>query len=313
MNALTVAAQLAGGFLLLLFGGDWLVDGGVAIARRFRISPLVIGLTIVAFGTSAPELLVSVTSALKGNAGIAIGNVVGSNIVNIGLILGLTALICPIVVETKSVTGNWLVMFFASLLLMLFSLGGEISRLEGAILFAGLLAYTWLSIRMGRRSGAGSDDDGKSPMRTLPAILLVMLSCVMLAYGADLLVDGATTLARAIGVSDRVIGLTLVAFGTSLPELAASLAAAFKKQMDISIGNIIGSNIFNIMSVLGLSAAVTPIRFDPGNYMRDFVVMLVFSVALLLFISPWRKNGRLSRTAGLILFFGYAAYAYFLF
>lgn len=308
-----IALQLIGGFLLLFFGGDWLVDGGVAVARRFNISPLVIGLTIVAFGTSAPELLVSMESAMKGIEGIAMGNVIGSNIANIGLILGLTAMICPIVVEgMNSVLTNCLVMIGASVLAILFSLDGCISRPEGAVMFLGLVAYTAISIMKGRSSNV-SESDEQPPMRTLPALLLIVLSCAMLAYGADLMVEGATALARMIGVSDQVIGLTIVAFGTSLPELAASVAAAVKKQMDISIGNIVGSNLFNILCVLGLSATVSPISFTLDSYINDFAVMMLFSVGLTVLIQPWKQTGRLSRVSGALMFAAYAAYAYMLF
>ena len=314
-GSLLTIAQLVGGFLLLLFGGDWLVDGGVAIARRFRIPTLVIGLTIVAFGTSAPELLVSTISAIKGSSGIAMGNVLGSNICNIGLILGLTAMIYPILVEdVKPVTASAIMMIAVSALLVLLSVNGRLSHLEGAVMFLILVSYIVYSVIKGRTgSEPEAPEDLSRTMKIVPAILLVILACGMLAYGADLLVDGATSLAKSLGVSDRIIGLTVVAFGTSLPELAASVAAALKRQMDISIGNIIGSNIFNILGVLGLSSAITPIGFSFSRYGLDFAVMGAFAIALTLMIQPWKKTGKLSRLSGLILFLGYAAYAWSLF
>ena len=313
-GTLLIVLQLVAGFILLLFGGDWLVDSGVAIARRFRISPLVIGLTIVAFGTSAPELLVSTISAFEGNSGIAMGNVIGSNIANIGLILGLTALICPIVVKgMKEVTMNGLVMIAASVLLLLLSLNGKLSRIEGILLFMLILVYTIISIRNGRKNESPASDNMDASMRPLAAFLLLILSCAMLSYGADLLVKGASSLASALGVSDKVIGLTVVAFGTSLPELAASVAAALKKQMDISIGNIIGSNIFNILCVLGVSCSITPITFQFSTYLRDLIIMLAFAIVLVLMVQPWKQTGKLSRLSGLILFLGYAVYAWSLF
>lgn len=313
-GTLLIVLQLVAGFILLLFGGDWLVDSGVAIARRFRISPLVIGLTIVAFGTSAPELLVSTISAFEGNSGIAMGNVIGSNIANIGLILGLTALICPIVVKgMKEVTMNGLVMIGASVLLLLLSLNGKLSRIEGILLFMLILVYTIISIRNGRKNESPASDNMEASMRPLTAFLLLILSCAMLSYGADLLVKGASSLASALGVSDKVIGLTVVAFGTSLPELAASVAAALKKQMDISIGNIIGSNIFNILCVLGVSCSITPITFQFSTYLRDLIIMLAFAIVLVLMVQPWKQTGKLSRLSGLILFLGYAVYAWSLF
>ena len=304
------------GFTLLFFGGDWLVDGGVALARKFRISSLVIGMTIVAFGTSAPELLVSMTSSIKGSAGIAMGNVLGSNIANIGLILGLTAILCPIPTQNRKVTANGLVMIAASLLLLIFSLNDGISRTEGIILFAGIILFTVISIRKGHSGKSDEDTDTgvqEKSISTGLTLLLLILSCVMLAFGADFMVDGATVLAKAIGVSDKVIGLTVVALGTSLPELAASVAAAIKKEMDISIGNIIGSNIFNILCVLGVSGSIRPIPFDYMQYRTDFVIMMAFAAGLIILIQPWKPQGKLGRLSGLLLFAAYAVYAWSLF
>ena len=302
------------GFVLLFFGGDWLVDGGVAIARKYRISSLVIGMTIVAFGTSAPELLVSMISAIKGSAGIAMGNVLGSNIANIGLILGMTAILCPIPTQNNKVLTNGIIMILASILLLLFSLNGGISRAEGIVLFAGLVLFTVISILKGRTAQDEKDAEIQvKNMSVLVAILLIILSCFMLAFGADFMVDGATVLAKSIGVSDKVIGLTIVALGTSLPELAASIAAAVKKEMDISIGNIIGSNIFNILCVLGVSGSIRPISFQYAQYNSDFIIMLGFSIALVLFVQPWKPQGRLGRLAGIVFLLAYIYYAISLF
>lgn len=315
-DTLWAVIKLLAGFAMLFFGGDWLVSGGVALARRFRISPLVIGMTIVAFGTSAPELLVSLTSAIKGVSGIAMGNVLGSNIANIGLILGLTAIICPIVTDNRKVLINGTIMILASLLVTLFSHNSGISGTEGAILLLCIMAFTVISVMKGRAKGQESNiqsEDSKITLKLFPAIALIILSCAMLAYGADILVDGATTLARNVGISEKVIGLTVVALGTSLPELAASVAAAIKKQMDISIGNIIGSNIFNLLCVLGASAAIKPISFEFDNYLYDFVFVLIFSVALLLFTTFGRQKGRLGRVAGIILLTSYIIYITLLF
>ena len=309
--------KLLAGFILLFFGGDWLVDGGVALARRFRISPLVIGMTIVAFGTSAPELLVSMISAIKGSAGIAMGNVLGSNIANIGLILGLTAMLCPIPTQNRKVSANGLIMILASLLVLVFSLNNGIGRTEGLMLFAGIVIFTVISIKQGRTGNEPqSDIQDQQQVREMSvavALLLIVLSCAMLAFGADFMVDGATTLAKSIGVSDKVIGLTIVALGTSLPELAASIAAALKKEIDISIGNIIGSNIFNLMCVLGVSASIRPIPFDYMPYRTDFIIMFAFSAGLILLIQPWKAQGKLGRISGIIMFVAYALYAWSLF
>ena len=315
-GTLLAIIQLLAGFVLLYFGGDWLVNGGVALARRFRISPLVIGMTIVAFGTSAPELLVSMTSSIKGSAGIAMGNVIGSNIANIGLILGLTAMLCPIPTQNRKVSANGLVMILASLLALVLSLNNGLSRIEGLILFAGIILFTVISIRLGRTKQDATQPDSEpqgKEMSVLVALLLVALSCAMLAFGADFMVDGATSIAQALGVSDKVIGLTIVALGTSLPELAASVAAALKKEMDISIGNIIGSNIFNLMCVLGVSASIRPIPFDYMQYRMDFVIMMAFSAGLIILIQPWKAQGRLGRISGIIMFAAYAVYAWSLF
>lgn len=315
-GTLLAIIQLLAGFVLLYFGGDWLVNGGVALARRFRISPLVIGMTIVAFGTSAPELLVSMTSSIKGSAGIAMGNVIGSNIANIGMILGLTAMLCPIPTQNRKVSANGLVMILASLLALVLSLNNGLSRIEGLILFAGIILFTVISIRLGRTKQDATQPDSEpqgKEMSVLVALLLVALSCAMLAFGADFMVDGATSIAQALGVSDKVIGLTIVALGTSLPELAASVAAALKKEMDISIGNIIGSNIFNLMCVLGVSASIRPIPFDYMQYRMDFVIMMAFSAGLIILIQPWKAQGRLGRISGIIMFAAYAIYAWSLF
>jgi cation:H+ antiporter len=342
--------QLIAGLVLLFFGGDWLVNGGVTLAHRFRISPLVIGMTIVAFGTSAPELLVSMTSAIKGISGIAMGNVLGSNIANIGLILGLTAMLCPIATNNRNIIANGVIMILVSLLLLLFSLNNIISRVEGIVMFFGLVMFTAVSIKRGRMStgkngyvenvenierrnvenvniGNTGNTEGiersknknssseihKKEMSVWAAILLVILSCLMLYLGAEFLVDGATSLAKALGVSNKVIGLTIVAIGTSLPELAASVAAALKKEMEISIGNIIGSNIFNILSVLGLSAFIRPIEFDFTQYRIDFMVMIAFATILVILIRPRKGQSLLGRAAGMLMFAAYAVYAWTLF
>ena len=185
------------------------------------------------------------------------------------------------------------------------------------MLFACLILFTLITINNGRTKhqddDSQNDTDGKKIMKPVIALLLIILSCAMLSFGADLLVDGASAMAKALGVSDKVIGLTIVALGTSLPELAASVAAAVKKEMDISIGNIIGSNIFNILCVLGVSASIRPIMFDFAQYRADYIIMLLFAAALLLFISPWKRKGRLGRMAGILLFTAYAFYAFFLF
>lgn len=310
-TSIIVLIQIIAGFLLLFYGGDWLVDGGVALARKFNISPIVIGMTIVAFGTSAPELLVSVTSSIKGSEGIALGNVIGSNIANIGLILGVTAAISPIIVAKSSVIRNWLIMIISSFLFIFFALDGTITRIEGLIMTAGLILFIFQSARNG--SEESSEEINGKDMKTGMAVLLTVISCIMLAFGADLLVKGASTAASMLGISEQVIGLTVVAVGTSLPELAASVAAAVKKQMDISIGNVIGSNIFNILCVIGIASSIKPFEFSFMEYAVNFQIMIAFSVALIMFILPWKSlksdECRLGRISGFLLLASYLAYA----
>lgn len=303
--------KLIAGCALLLLCGDWLVNGGTALARRFRISPLVIGMTIVAFGTSAPELLVSTIASLKGSSGIALGNVIGSNIANIGLILGLTAMILPIPAQGKSLRVHGLVMAASGIVLALFAISGSrISRIEGVAMVAALAVFLYMSVLKGRQEDQDSESEESAGMKPFMAILVVIASCAGLAFGADLLVDSASDIARNVGVSERVIGLTVVALGTSLPELAASVIAALKKEMDISIGNVIGSNIFNILCVLGVSSSIQPIEFNLPDYYSNYAAMMFYFILLLGLIYIAKKIGRLW---GGLLFIIYIAFVALLF
>jgi cation:H+ antiporter len=311
--------QLLAGIALLFLGGNYLVEGSVSIARRFRVSPLVIGLTIVAFGTSAPELLVSLAATLKGNPDIAVGNVVGSNIANIGLVLGLSALILPVPVTGKTLPVHWLAMMAASIALAILSATlGALPRLAGLAFLAALAVFILLALRLERAAAAPpeSPDPAAEKIHPLPlALLLTLASCAALAFGADWLVDGASFLATRLGVPEKVVGLTVVAVGTSLPELAASVAAALKKQMDISIGNIVGSNLFNILSILGFSSLVRPIPIPFPRYRLDLAAMLLFALllALPLLSRLFRRPPTLSRPLALLLLALYSLYAFSLF
>ncbi|HEX5360877.1 MAG TPA: calcium/sodium antiporter, partial [Fluviicoccus sp.] len=251
---------LAAGLILLTFGADVLVKGASSLAGALGISPLVIGLTVVAFGTSAPEMAVSVSSAWKGAADIAVGNVVGSNICNVLLILGLSAVAASLVVQKQLVRFDIPIMIFFSLLVLAMSLDKGISRLDGAILFAGIVAYTVFLIREARREGVatveGAEEIEANPMWKNLAYIGVGLG--MLILGSQWLVEGAVAIAKYAGLSELVIGLTIVAVGTSLPELATSVMASLKGERDIAIGNVLGSNIFNIGAVLGISGLVAP-------------------------------------------------------
>jgi len=304
--------QLLAGFAALVLGGNWLVDGSSSLAVRFRISPLVIGMTIVAMGTSAPELLVSTVAAIEGNSGIALGNVLGSNIANIGLILGLTAVICPVVAKDRAVNKNSLVMIATALLLSAFALiGSDLVRVEGFAMVALLILFTVLSIRMGRK--AGKEDSAQNPdavMSLGKALLLVVLAVVALPVGAEYTVQGASAIAEFLGISDRVIGLTVVALGTSLPELIASVIAALKKEMDMSIGNIIGSNIFNVLCVLGVSVSIKPIEFTVSDYYASFAAMMVFYVLL---YAALVAKGKIGRGLGALMLILYSVFIVTLF
>jgi cation:H+ antiporter len=301
------------GLLLLFASGKYLVESSVAIARRLRIPPMIIGLTVVALGTSAPELLVSLQAAFRGFPEIAMGNVVGSNISNILLVLAITAVIFPIPVPAKSVRFDWPVMMSVSLLLFAFSLNGWLARTEGAVLFALLLIYiSYTVIQVKRNQGARAKVPVKGTMKIWVAVVLFLVSCAGLALGADLLVKNAAIIAENLGISQRVISITIVAVGTSIPELATSVIAAFKKETDISVGNIIGSNIMNILTVLGLTSMVKPIRVDNAIARFDIPCMLGVSLVLLLFMLPAARS-RITRWEGIFMIMLYLLYIYMIF
>ena len=278
MTALTLLAGLA----LLVWGADLLVKGASRVAAGFGITPLVIGLTVVAFGTSSPEMAISVSSAWKGEADIAVGNVIGSNIFNVLFILGVSALITPLLVSKQLVKIDVPIMIGASVLAFVLAIDGRIVFWEGAVLFAGILAYCILAIRIGRASG----DNGEAVEgadRTWINLGLIVIGLVLLVLGSRWLVTAAIEIATAMGVSELVIGLTIVAAGTSMPEVATSVTAAIRGQRDIAVGNVVGSNIFNILAVLGLTAMVAPggLPVSQAAIHFDFPVMLAVAVACL--------------------------------
>ena len=285
------------GLLLLVKGADYLVDGSVAIARWAKLSSMVIGLTIVGFGTSTPELLVSIQAALDGNSGIAIGNVVGSNIADIALILGVAAIVRPLPTTRETLRTDLPFMILACLLFVGIAMTGTIGRLPGLLLFLILVVYITWQIRQSKKNC--QKEEIEKPKMSLPkAFLLVTVAFVALVFGADLLVDSASRIAAELGVSDRVIGLTIVAVGTSLPELFASVVASYKGEADIAIGNIIGSVSFNILCVVGLSATISPIQDTWQDFIVDYSVMT--GVGILLWILL-RTEYRLSRWEGILL------------
>ena len=304
MNSLLQILGGVAGLTLLYYGAEWLVKGGSAIAVRCKVPPLIIGLTLVAFGTSAPELFVSLDAALAGKGDIAVGNVVGSNICNILLILGLSALISPLGVNKVLFRRDVPLMILSSLFItVLCFIQGGIGRVAGMILFAGIVIYTVVGIIEGRHE-ASQDAPPEVSISKVMSVVAVVAGLGALVLGARLLIKAAIFMATSLGVPDSVIALTVVAIGTSLPELATSVVAAIKGEADIAIGNVVGSNIFNILCILGLSSIVSPIQCV-GIDAVDFIVMTLTAVVLW----PIMKTGlRISRMEGVFLLLTYAAY-----
>ncbi|KVX01916.1 calcium/sodium antiporter [Shewanella frigidimarina] len=301
-----IALSIIGGFIILTIGAEALVRGASAVALRLGIAPLIIGLTIVAFGTSAPELAVSVKSALVGNPGIALGNVVGSNIVNIGLILAITALIRPITVQSQMVKRDIPIMIAASVLMWFLLLDGEVSFIDGAILFSALVGYLVFSYVSAKNNPEDLDVDA-TPQHPGLSIALIIVGIAMLVGGGILFVDGAVDLAKQFGISEVIIGLTIVAIGTSMPELVTSVMAALKGQSDIAIGNVVGSNIFNVLGILGATALIHPVSAVGFNEI-DFIAMLVLAFMVLPFAWSGLRIGRREGSVLLACYVGYTSY-----
>lgn len=296
---------LAAGFGLLIKGADFFVDGAVGIAKKFGIPQLIIGLTVVALGTSAPEAAVSIASATKGAADITIGNVVGSNILNVFIILGLTAVIVPIAVSSPTIKFDIPFMLGVTTLMLLLGLDGAIGRIDAAILVGLLAFYIFYLIRMVKSGKIADEEDKPTKKLTIPvALILAGIGITMIIFGSQLTVNAATEIARSFGVSERFIGLTVVALGTSLPELFTSVTAARKGNADIAVGNVVGSNIFNILFVVGISGLITNIPFAVP--FRVDTLIAIGSGALL-WLLCFRKR-KLFRWGGAILLAGYAAY-----
>ena len=302
LDILLVVIGIAG----LAYGGDLLVGNASRLARGFGISPLVVGLTVVAFGTSAPELAASLAAALRGSPEIALANVIGSNVANIGLILGASALMGPLATTWSFVRREVAVMIAASLVATLLLLDGSLGRIEAGVLLLGLFAFLVIAFRGDGSppSAVASEPDAPRSPRLRPA-LLALAGVALLAVAAQALVTGAISLAQAWGVSERVIGLTMVAVGTSLPELASSVAAALRRQGDIILGNIVGSNVFNLLSVLALAGLVHPLQVEATALRVDLLVMLAFAAVVApIAITGWRV-GRREGAALLAAYLGY--------
>ena len=296
---------LAFGFVLLVKGADWFVEGASRIADKFGIPQLVIGLTIVAMGTSAPEAAVSITAALKGNADITVGNVVGSNILNIFIILGIASVITTIAVAKTTIRYEIPIMLIVTFLLLACgAIGGTINRLEGVIMwvcFLGYLGYMFLMMKKGEMQ-VEEMESTETPIWKM--ILMAVLGLALIIWGSDVTVDAATSLAKMFGISERFIGLTIVALGTSLPELFTSVIAARKGKADIAIGNIVGSNIFNILFVVGASAIIVPVVFEE-SFIIDCIVAVLAGIVL--WLCTFRKK-KLTRVGGILMLVCYLIY-----
>ena len=300
------------GFALLVWGADRFVDGASATARNLGVSPLIIGLTIVGFGTSAPEMLVSAMAAWQGNPALGIGNALGSNITNIGLVLGVTALITPLMVKSDTLRREYPLMFIIMLVGLMLLLDGEMNRLDGIILLIGLALMIFWMIRISlRREHDPMEDEFEKEiprLSTAKALFWLAVGLILLLGSSRMLVWGAVNIAEAMGISDLIIGLTIVAIGTSLPELAASVMSALRNEPDIAIGNVIGSNMFNLLAVLSLPGIIHPSVLEPEVLSRDYFYMIGLSIALFVMAYGFRGQGRINRVEGLLLLIAYFVY-----
>ena len=298
------------GFVLLIKGADFFVDGSSSVAKRLRVPSMIIGLTIVAMGTSLPECAVSISAALAGNTGVAVGNAVGSNIFNLMVVCGVCALFCPLTVSRQTLTGEFpFSVIVAGMLMVLGWIGMSLGHIDGVVLlivFAGFLTWMIRSALKARNENTDQDEYEIRPVRQ--CILFILGGAAAIAVGGQLVVNAASAIAASFGMSQNLIGLTIVAFGTSLPELATSVVAARKHEVDMALGNVIGSNIFNILFVLGVAAAIHPMTFQMENII-DIIVLVVMSILVLCF--AWTKQ-KLVRWEGGIMLLVYAAYVIYI-
>ena len=295
---------------MLFYGAEFIVKGGSQLARYFGLSPIVIGLTVVAFGTSLPELVVSIVAAIGGSSPIAIGNVVGSNIANVGLVLGISSLIFPIKINLSQIKNDLIIYIFVCLMFSAFCMNGSISRQEGLILFLSVLIYTWYSFYYSSSKNNDEDVNDKNPSNLRMLFILIISGITLLSFGANLFVKGAIDIARYFGISEIVIGMTIVALGTSLPELATSVIASFRKEHAISIGNIVGSNLFNLLSVIGIVSLVSPIESPKEILFFEIPYMIIYG--LILFPIGMLKQP-IHRLTATFLLIGYLLFIYQLF
>ncbi len=316
---LTYVTTLIVGFIILIFAADRFVIGTAAIARNLGIPPLIIGLTIVGFGTSAPEILISIIAAMEGNPGLAIGNAIGSNIANIGLILGVTAIISPITVHSDTLKREMPILLITAVACYILLMIGEFSRTDGILMLIGLCIFLFWLVKTAI-SNRGTDplnqeieQEIPSGLSTLEAGIWTVLGLIALLASSKLLVWAAVNIAQQFGISELVIGLTIVALGTSLPELAASIASILKKEDDLAIGNVLGSNMYNLLAVLAIPGIIGTGPMDPEVINRDFPWMIGFTIALIVFAYSFKKNGNIDRVKGIFLVSSYIGYQALLF
>jgi cation:H+ antiporter len=306
------------GFLLLVWGADRFVDGASSMAKNFRVPPMIIGLTIVSLGTSFPEMLIAAMAAIEGNSDLGIGNALGSNIANIGLVLGCTAVIAPLTVKSLTLRRELPVLFLVMFLALALMADGDLSRWDGAALVAGLAILLWWLVKLGKRDRHDPIEEEFADV--IPAHMSMKISVtwflvglLVLLFSSRLVVWGAIEIAQILGISDLVIGLTIVAIGTSLPELVASIVSVLKNEAELAIGNVIGSNMFNLLAVLSMPALIHPQAFSSDILLRDMPIMFAFTIAMFVVAFGFRSRGSINRPKGALLASGFCAYLYLLF
>ena len=315
---LSASLAIIVGFLLLVWGADRFVAGASAMAKNLRIPPMIIGLTIVSLGTSFPEIMVSAMASISGNSDLGIGNALGSNIANIGLVLGFTAVVAPLSVKSLTLRREMPVLFLVMFLAFALMADGDLNRWDGMVLLAGVGALLWWLVKLGKRERHDPIEEEFSdvipahmPMKI--SVIWFIVGLLVLLFSSRLVIWGAVVIAQRLGISDLVIGLTIVAIGTSLPELVASIMSVLKNEAELAIGNVIGSNMFNLLAVLSMPALIHPDTFNSNILLRDLPVMFAFTIAMFVMAFGFRSRGRINRLEGVLLVSGFCAYLYLLF